>query len=335
MKTSTKLFLTLLFFLSFLLSSVFILNFNTVTPALEATPWLHVDGMDIKDNRGKKVILRGISVPDLATNDYRKGSGKSAAQLVDMLTDKANSWYTTVIRLPVYPIWPLGYNANPKQYYNKYIKPAVNKCVEKKVYCIIDWHYVDDPTKVDAKTRAFWTDIAPKFKNYPNIIFEVFNENSTDMSWASWKKVAQPWVNLIRSYAPNNLILVGAPHYSQHLFDAPDNPIKGKNIVYVAHLYPGLDKSLWDSWIFNAAKRIPIFMTEWGFRKGASYPTSGNLTDFGIPFKEKLEKYNLSWTCWVADPYWHPEMFDINWNLLVGKDYMGGFVKDYLYEKRT
>ena len=57
------------------------------------------------------------------------------------------------------------------------------------------------------------------------------------------------------------------------------------------------------------------------------------MTDFGIPLKKRLEKYNLSWTCWVADYEWQPEMFDRDWNLLVGEKYMGGFVKDYLYEK--
>ena len=303
----------------------------------KSTPWLHVEGIDIKDPGGNKVVLRGVSLPDIAANDYRSAagdlSGKSAVQLIDMLTDKAKGWYATVIRLPVYPIWSLGYNANPKKYYNDYIKPAVDKCVEKRIYCIIDWHYVDDPTKLDSETRAFWTDIAPKYKDYPNIIFEVFNENSTGMSWASWKKIVQPWVNLIRSYAPNNLILVGAPNYAQHLYDAPDNPIEGKNIVYVAHIYSAIKKSLWNPWIFSVANRIPIFITEWGFRNGARHPTSGTITNFGIPLKDKIEQYNLSWTCWVADHSWQPEMFDRNWNLLIGEDYMGGFVKDYLYKK--
>jgi endoglucanase len=46
-----------------------------------------------------------------------------------------------------------------------------------------------------------------------------------------------------------------------------------------------------------------------------------------------MEQYNLSWTCWVADHSWQPEMFDRNWNLLSGENYMGGFVKNYLYGK--
>lgn len=333
MKQSLKLFfITLLS--SLLLTTGFFGHFHAKVKAFESTPWLHVEGRDIKDSHGNKVVLRGVSLPDLATNDYRGGTEKSPLELIDLLSDRDKGWYATVIRLPAYPIWDLGYNANPTRYYEKYIKPAVERCVEKEIYCIIDWHYVDDPQKFDSETRAFWSDIAPKFKDYPNILFEVFNEDSTDRSWDSWKNIVQPWVNLIRSYAPQNLILVGAPHYAQHLYDAPDNPIEGDNIVYVAHIYPGLDKRHWDSWIFNVADRLPIFITEWGFRKGAQYPTSGTITSFGIPFKEKLEKYNLSWTNWVADRDWEPEMFDENWNLLVGEKYMGGFVKDYLAEKR-
>ena len=310
---------------------------NTAASPESYTPksisWLHVDGLDIKDVNNKKVVLRGVSLTDLATNSYRNNAGKSAPELIQLLTDRRQSWYSTVIRLPVYPIWDLGYNANPNRYYKNYIKPAIDECVKREVYCIIDWHHVSDPRNLDTETRAFWTAIAPKFKDYPNVIFEVFNENNTKMSWAEWKSIAQPWVDLIQSYAPKNLILVGAPFYDHHLYDAPDNPIQGKNIVYVAHIYPALKKFLWDIWIFNAAKKIPIFITEWGFREGADYPTSGTITGFGIPLKKKLEKYNLSWTCWVADYEWQPEMFDRNWNLLVGEKYMGGFVKDYLYEK--
>lgn len=303
------------------------------TPAYKSKQWLHIDGINIKDEFNNKIILRGVSLPDLAHNDYRKGTGKSPIELISLLTNKELDWYSNVIRLPVYPVWDTGYNINPRKYYDNYIKPSVEKCVEKNIYCIIDWHYIEDPTTVDKETRAFWTDIAPKFKNNPNILFEVFNENSTNMSWTEWKSIVQPWVDLIRSYAPKNLILVGAPQYAQHLYDAPKYPIEGKNIVYVAHIYPGLDQALWNSWIFNVANQIPIFITEWGFRDGADYPTNGTITSFGLPLKKKMEKFNLSWTSWVADHTWQPEMFDKNWNLLSGENYMGGFVKEYLLEK--
>ena len=322
-------FVCALFFITGLFS-----GFHSTVEAGEPTPWLQVEGIHIKDPNGNKVVLRGVSLPDIALNDYRNGSGKSATELIEMLTDQEQGWYSTVIRLPVYPIWKLGYNSNPSRYEQRYLRPAVEKCVEKNIYCIIDWHYVDDPRQLDRETRAFWSDIAYKYKDYPNIMFEVFNENKTDMSWAEWKSIVQPWVDLIQDYAPKNLVLVGAPHYSQHLFDAPDNPINGENIVYVAHVYPGLDQRHWDNWMFNAADKIPIFVTEWGFRKDSGKVTSGTISSYGKAIKNKLEQYNLSWTSWVADYEWEPEMFDSDWNLLVGENEMGGFVKDYLTEKR-
>lgn len=332
-RSKRKFFLTIFFCSVLLITGLFSWVHSTVE-AVEGTPWLHVEGIDIKDPDGHKVVLRGVSLPDLALNDYRDGTGKSATELIEMLTDRENGWYSTVLRLPVYPIWEHGYNNNPQRYDRRYIRPAVEKCVEKNIYCIIDWHYVDDPRDVDRETRAFWSDIAAKYKDYPNIMFEVFNENKTDMSWAEWKSITQPWVDLIRSYAPRNIILVGAPHYSQHLFDTPDNPIEGENLVYVAHVYPGLKEHHWDRWMFNSADKIPIFVTEWGFRKGSSKTTSGTISTYGRAIKKKLEEHQLSWTCWVADYSWKPEMFDSDWNLLVGENNMGGFVKDYLAEKR-
>ncbi len=331
--STLKFFITTFFCTIFFVTVVFSAIHSNLG-AVESTPWLHVEGIHIKDPKGNKVVLRGVSLPDIALNDYREGAGKSATELIEMLTDREKGWYSTVIRLPVYPIWKLGYNTNPNRYDQRYIRPAVEKCVEKNIYCIIDWHYVDDPRELDRETRAFWSDIASKYKDYPNIMFEVFNENKTDMSWEEWKSIVQPWVNLIQDYAPRNLILVGAPHYAQHLFDAPENPIDGKNIVYVAHIYPGLEQRHWDTWMFNTADKIPLFVTEWGFRKDSGKITSGTISNYGIAIKNKLEEHNLSWTSWVADYDWEPEMFDANWNLRVGENEMGGFVKDYLTEKR-
>ncbi len=335
-RLSRKLF-SLIFLLSLLLTTSLFACLHTEAGSIDTNTWLQVEGLDLKNADGEKVILRGISLPDIAIDEHRKKKdwpSKSAVELIDLLSDNEQGWYANVIRLTVVPDRRNGYNKNPQEYYEKYIQPAADQCVASKVYCIIDWHYVDDPRQVESETRAFWQDIAPKFKDYPNIFFEIFNENSTDMSWNEWHEIAQSWVDLIRSVAPKNLILVGAPHYAQHLYDAPKNPIIGENIIYVAHIYPGLDPELWDDWIFSVAKQIPIFVTEWGFRKDAPEPCDGTISSFGIPFKRKLEQYRLSWVCWVADYSWYPEMFDRNWNLLVGENYMGGFVKDYLVQKQ-
>jgi hypothetical protein len=178
--------------------------------------------------------------------------------------------------------------------------------------------------------------VAPKYANSPNVIFELYNEPIYPDDWAAWKKTAQPWVDIIRASAPKNLILIGGPRWSQNVSEAATNPFKGNNLVYVAHIYPEQGgKSVWDSWFGNSSSTVPYFITEWGWQQGGSVPTSGSKSGYGIPFSTYLDAKGVSWTAWVFDDYWQPMMFDTNWNLLGGENYMGQFTKDLLYQHRN
>jgi len=48
----------------------------------------------------------------------------------------------------------------------------------KNLYVIIDYHQIDNATTGTSAADAttFWTDIAPQFANYANVIYEPFNE---------------------------------------------------------------------------------------------------------------------------------------------------------------
>ena len=194
-----------------------------------------------------------------------------------MLTNDTDGWYARVVRLPVYPNaidGQPGWLANPDAYFNNHLDPAIQNCISRQIYCIIDWHYISDYTSsaIDTSTRAFWSYVAPRYANTPNVIFELFNEPINPDNWGTWKTSAQPWVNLIRSFAPNNLILIGGPRWSQNLSSAATDGFVGSNLVYVAHIYPEHGgQSTWDSWFGNAANTVPFFITEWGWQRGAPY----------------------------------------------------------------
>ena len=309
------------------------------------TPWLHTDGKYIKDPYGNIVILRGVSLVDLGCidHDVNRFRLKNARQLVDMATDSSNGWYARVIRLPVYPAaqnGEAGWNANRDDYFINHLDPTVQHCINKGVYCIIDLHYIADYQPTDRETRAFWTYIAPKYSDYPNVIYELFNEPAYPDDWNTWKNTAQPWVDLIRSFAPNNLILISGPRWAQNLSSAGANPFRGTNLAYVAHIYPEHGgQSVWDSWFGNAADFVPFFITEWGYRNGAPSPCSGTQAGYGDAWRSYIEgKGNISWTAWAFDNDWEPCMFakhNPGWILLSGDDFMGQFVKDWLYLRRN
>jgi len=327
-------------FVSLLVVGVLLSSVALPTGVVHAinTPWLSVSGRFIRDPQGNNVVLRGVSIVDVSVANSRP---RNAVTLTNMVTNDTDSWYARVVRFPVYPNaidGQPGWIANPDAYFNNHLDPAIQNCISRQIYCIIDWHYISDYTSstIDTTTRAFWSYVAPRYANTPNVIFELYNEPINPDNWGTWKATAQPWVNLIRSFAPNNLILIGGPRWSQNLSSAASDPFVGSNLVYVAHIYPEHGgQSTWDSWFGNAANSVPFFITEWGWQQGGATPTSGTLSGYGVPFSTYMESKGLSWTAWVFDQFWQPVMFDQNYKLLGGENFMGQYTKDFLFQHRN
>jgi len=79
--------------------------------------------------------------------------------------------------------------------------------------------------------------MARKYKDYPNIIYEIFNE-PVDDSWETVKAYSEEVIKTIRAFDKSNVILVGSPHWSQDVHIVADNPLVGfENIMYTLHFY--------------------------------------------------------------------------------------------------
>jgi endoglucanase len=319
-----------------LINILLLLNLSLVNAQ---TPWLKVVGNKIKDPAGNNVILRGVALQDISGQKLDGIVGLNG--LIDKLTNTADAeagvpgWYTKVIRFTINP--PVG---DFQTYYNNTLKPAVDYATSKGLYVILDNHYI---ATVDANnfeyTSQFWTFMAPRFKTYPNVLFEVYNEPiNSSTSWANFKKLyMQPWVDIIRKYAPHNLILAGNQNWDQVVGNASASPLVGNNIVYVAHIYPGqFSSASIKSQVVTAAAVVPVFLSEWGFSMTSSATLlNGTVANYGTPIMDWAESLGLHWTAWCADNDWEPAMFTNNWVLKTGSDEMGQFVKQKLYDKRN
>lgn len=157
-----------------------------------------------------------------------------------------------------------SYIFDPKSNEEK-VDLIVNAAIDLGLYVIIDWHsqHAEDN---EAEAVTFFTNMANKYGGYPNVIYEIYNEPLK----VSWDKVIKPYsekvIAAIRKIDPDNIIVVGTPHWSQDVDVVSENPIKGyKNIAYSLHFYAGSHHE----WLLNKAqnaidKGLPIVVTEWG-----------------------------------------------------------------------
>jgi len=344
MKDSTKYQVS-----KYLFAFMFVLLASAVVYA--DLPWLHTSGNTLRDPSNNIVILRGVATADIGAHESWYGG---LIPLIDRVTNKSDSqggspgWYPKVIRFAVVPpdsgfASPIPFNASNDDYYNNLLRPAVDYCAQKDIYVIIDWHYIDITSLRMSQTNQFWTYIAPKFANDSHVIYEIFNEPTNSGGteaerWANVKTDMQGWVNLIRQYAPQNIIMVGGPQYNTCIAPAPANPITGTNIVYTWHDYPvGFLAGTWEKdQVTVAAASLPVYCSEWGFCYNWDYITSGTITNYGNPFKTLVEQLNLcGWTAFSTSYDWGPPFFNTDWTLRVGENEEGGFVKQWLYDRRN
>jgi len=322
-----------------------------VTPLYAVPPRLHVDGNKVKDPNGNIVILRGVAMIDLGSLEDWQGG---ALNMIDRLTDKndtqSNSpgWYTKIIRIMIAPPdsvsgWPHPFNPDNNDLYNL-LRTVVDYCAEKEVYADIDWHYVANTYNHLASTSEFWRHMAPRFANDSHVIFELFNEpinpgGSDAARWTSVKNDMQTWIDIIRGYAPDNLIFVGTPSYCQIIGPTATDPVSDDNVVYISHIYPthwlSSSNQYYRDSITAAAAAHPVIMGEWGFESSSdpnNYITNGTISNYGQPLKEFVEGIDIGSIAWVASYNWGPPMFNTDWTLRCGEGEMGGFAKDWLFE---
>ncbi|BAU65159.1 similar to s-layer associated multidomain endoglucanase [Stanieria sp. NIES-3757] len=324
---------------------------NSICSSQESLPWLKTDGKWITDEAGNQVTLRGISFCGF-NNAWGEKVLPDFQDKVARVTNGVNGWYPNLLRLPIKHQHMDTFSL--EEIYQA-LKAGVDECVKQKVYCIIDWHAVDGEDGADwrslktgKQTRDFWSYMAPRFKDYSNVIFELYNEpgypkDVTEENWLIWRSRAQPWVNLIRENAPSNLILINSPLWSQITQFAPQYPFFGDNLAYVNHTYPGMEESWpkdvgmeydWEEVFGKAADSVPVFITEFGWQADAEWEFSRATTaEFGQPIKDFLSKRpNINWVIWTYDHYCSPRLADESDRVLGGKK-MGIFVRDWLKEE--
>jgi endoglucanase len=273
-----------------ILAAFFIITANFINAQpVKIHGQLHVDKTQLKDAHGKDVVLRGMSFG--WHNFWPRFYNEDAVKWL------YKDWHATVVRAAMGVEPKNGYIANPEESKAK-IEAVVDAAIKEGIYVIIDWH--SHHIRLD-EAKIFFKEMAEKYHQYPNIIYEIFNEPEYD-SWADVKAYSTEVISTIRAIDKNNVILVGCPHWDQDINLPADDPIKGyQNLMYTLHYYAATHKqALRDRADSALEKGLPIFISE-----SAGMEASGD----GEINKDEWQKWidwskknKISWITWsVSD----------------------------------
>ena len=186
----------------------------------------------------------------------------------------------------------------------------VQNAIDLGLYVIIDWHD-HEALSHQAEAVAFFREMSETWGDYPNVIYEVFNEPLA----VNWVTELAPYhralVSAIRESDPDNLILLGTPNWDQDVEIAALNPISGKNLMYTLHFYACTHGAQYRNKAKSArALGLPLFVTEWGATH-ADGGTDGIVCDSEArAWHDWLDQTNISWTAWKLDGCEPPESCD-------------------------
>lgn len=248
---------------------------------------LSVDGINLVDEHNTMIALQGISYGwhNWWPRFYNEES-------VKWLRD---DWKCEVVRAAMGVEPAKGYISSP-DWSNEKMEAVINGAIKNDVYVIIDWH--SHHIRLD-EAKTFFTAMAKKYGNYPHIIYEIYNEPERD-NWQQVKEYSIEMIKTIRAIDPDNIILVGNPHWDQDVHLVADDPIIGfPNIMYTLHFYADTHKQdLRDRGDYALKKGIPLFVSE-----SAAMSASGN-GPLNYGEWEKwigwMQKNKISWITWSA-----------------------------------
>jgi endoglucanase len=304
--------------------------FSAPPAALEAQaalPVVSVQGNHFVNATGATVIFRGLATSDPAEL-LKKG------QWGRRYFEEARKWNANVVRIPVHPA---DWRRLGEAEYLKMLDDAVRWSGELGMYVIIDWHTIGNmltgvyhlPMYVTSRdeTFRFWYAIAERYKNNPVVaMYELYNEptnrdgNMGPMPWGDYRRLIEDLTSMVQTINPRAIVLVAGFNWGYDLSQVRYDPVRASNVAYVTHPYPQKRREDWETnWQRDwgqVAEKYPIVATEFGFMdakaRGAHVPVIAD-EKYGEAIIAFFEKRGISWTPWVFDAEWAPQLID-DWN---------------------
>lgn len=250
--------------------------------------WLQVKGTQLCNEMGQPVVLHGMSshgiqwFPEFVGGQAIKNTAGYGANLFRVAMYTAED----------------GYLSQPEKMEKRAVE-AVDAAIAQDMYVILDWHILFDGNPMDHVEEAedFFGRMAQRYKDTPNVLYEICNEPNGNVSWqGDVKPYAQRVVKAIRAHS-KGLVLVGSPTWSQDIHLAAQDPVEGEGILYTLHFYAGTHgQALRDRIDGAMAKGLPVFISEWGTSRADG--SGGVFLDEAAVWLDFLEERGISWANW-------------------------------------
>lgn len=254
---------------------------------------LSVKNGQLVDKSDKGYQLRGMSTHGLTW--FPEFVNESAFKTL------RDDWNTNVVRLAMYvDEWGNGqcYMGN-KSGSLELLEKGVDICIKLDMYVIIDWHVLNpgDPSKYTNEAKSFFETVSKRYAKYPNVIYEICNEPNGGASWSgNIKPYAEKIIPVIRKNAPNSVIIVGTPTWSQEIDKPLSDPLNYKNVMYAFHFYAATHAGLRSNVENCVAQGLPVFVSEFG----TCDASGGGANDFNETQKwlSYFDKQGISYCNW-------------------------------------
>lgn len=320
-----------------------------------AMPELHVEGRYLKDSDGNIVNLHGFGQtysPWFNEQNSKWGNYDVDACLkynkekIDQIL--AAGWKMNWLRLHMDPYWSntpgvqttgendiSAFDFNRfRTYLNSVFMPMAEYAVSKGLYVVMrppgvcphDIAINDDYHKYLKRVWGFVSSQA-RLKNNPHIMFELANEpvnimdtdgqyrSNTDGCNKNLTQFFQEIVDLMRGNGCNNILWIPGTGYQSQYAGFAKYPIRGENIGYAVHVYPG--------WYGSDAIKPS---QELGGNYGGGYEA------FAAGWRNQIEPAAAIAPILVTEMDWAPEEYNASWGKSITGRMLGeGFGANFKY----
>ena len=318
----------------------------------EQNAWqmLHTEGNQVLNAKGETVRLMGVNCAPLVWMSYSK-------KIMDLITYACDEWKANTIRLPLAQDRWFGFADDQKgvdesgERYRSLVDDIVAAVACRHKYIILDLHrsncnrwgeYISANLS-DMNSLVFWKDVAVRYKNHPNVLFDLYNE-PYHVDWKTWRDGGEITVyyedsdvgqqimfdkpegtelksmtylvpgmqclaDTVRGVGAKNILVIGGLDWSYELdgivngYAVKDNG--GNGIILDSHLYPCKRLDNWDELVTVAKEQYPILIGECGHYGEAPIPHEWPQKEVSTTWVPKMLK-------WIEDNDYHMTAWDFH-----------------------